>query len=361
MGVRSDGVRKDVRGSKPRWIIDFRYKDKDGRVQRYRRDATVQTAATAHVEAERLKRLAFETGSVEEHTKPRAITFAAFVETKFRPLHMVTQCRPATRERYDALFKQGILDAFGSRRLDEPWMMPIRQYAAQVAARGVQTRPHLTLVRTVLRTAVEFGEIAEMPDVPPLPRQSKKLPDAPSDEDVRQLLDKASDWLRVAIALSTNAGLRMGEVRALEVGDVDLERGRIIVRHAFSGGEVLTPKSGHERVVPIAPELRVILEEAMRLKLRRARIIVNRKGKTPSRVAVLSTLKALERRIGVREWSFHSLRHYFCTTLIRRGGSLEAVRVLAGHSGLEITQRYVHASGADLEAAISRLGNQRET
>ena len=361
MGIRSDGVRKDVRGGKPRWIIDFRYKDKDGRVQRYRRDATVQASGPAHVEAERLKRLAFETGSAEVSAKPQAITFAKFVETKFRPLHMATECRPATRERYEALFKQGLLGAFGSRRLDEPWAMAIRQYGAQLTARGVLTRPHVTLVRTVLRAAVALGELAEMPDVPPLPPQSKKLPDAPSDEDVVQLLASASGWLRIAIALSTNAGLRMGEVRALEVGDVDLARGLIVVRHAFSGSEVLSPKSGHERVVPIAPELRVILEEAMRLKLRKARIILNVKGNTPSRVNVLSSLKALERRIGIREWSVHSLRHYFCTTLIRRGGSLEAVRVLAGHSGLEITQRYVHANGADLRATISRLGNQRET
>jgi hypothetical protein len=85
MGVRSDGVRKDMRGSKPHWIVDFRYRDKDGRVQRYRRDATVQTSAGAHFEAQRLKQRALETGTVEEPTKPKAITFAEFVELKFRP------------------------------------------------------------------------------------------------------------------------------------------------------------------------------------------------------------------------------------------------------------------------------------
>jgi site-specific recombinase XerD len=43
----------------------------------------------------------------------------------------------------------------------------------------------------------------------------------------------------------------------------------------------------------------------------------------------------LEKKLGIREWSYHSLRHYFCTTLIRRGASVEAVRLLAGHSKLE--------------------------
>jgi integrase/recombinase XerC len=118
---------------------------------------------------------------------------------------------------------------------------------------------------------------------------------------------------------------------------------------------VLTPKSTHERVVPLAPELRDILIEATRRKLPAARVIVNARGKTPSRQAVLTRLKALQERVKLPPRSFHSLRHYFCTTLIRRGASVEAVRQLAGHSGLDITQRYVHANAADLAGAIAKL------
>jgi len=60
--------------------------------------------------------------------------------------------------------------------------------------------------------------------------------------------------------------------------------------------------------------------------------------------------------VGLRRWSFHSLRHHFISEIVRRGASLEAVRVLAGHSKLEMTQRYAHATTADLRAAIDRLG-----
>jgi len=41
---------------------------------------------------------------------------------------------------------------------------------------------------------------------------------------------------------------------------------------------------------------------------------------------------------------------------VRRGAGLEAVRVLAGHSKLEMTQRYAHATGDDLKVAIGKLG-----
>lgn len=45
----------------------------------------------------------------------------------------------------------------------------------------------------------------------------------------------------------------------------------------------------------------------------------------------------------------------FLTALVRGGANLEAVRELAGHSKLHTTQRYVHATGADLRDAIGRL------
>jgi integrase len=292
-------------------------------------------------------------GSLE--LREQSPLFAAFVETKFRPVYMPTHCRPATRERYEAIFRQGVLDAFGSRRLDAIRAQEVRAYAAELAARRIQARNHLSLVRTVLRAAVEFGALDAMPDLPPLPRQSRKLPDAPSDEDVATLLERSSGWLRLAIALSVYAGLRMGEVRGLEVRDVDFKRDRILVRHALSADEVMPPKSGHERVVPLAPELRALLEEAVRLKMPHARVVVSERGETPRRQRVLGAFKRFEQKLGVREWSFHSLRHYFCSALIRRGASVEAVRLLAGHSKLDVTQRYVHATADDLRAAIARL------
>jgi integrase/recombinase XerC len=84
-------------------------------------------------------------------------------------------------------------------------------------------------------------------------------------------------------------------------------------------------------------------------------VLTNAQGRTPGRQHVLTVIKALQARHGLKERSFHSLRHYFCSVLIRNGASVEAVRVLAGHSKLDITQRYVHANAADLTAAIAKL------
>ncbi len=78
-------------------------------------------------------------------------------------------------------------------------------------------------------------------------------------------------------------------------------------------------------------------------------------GETPTRQSVLARFKRLLALHGLREWSFHALRHYFISTLIRGGGSVEAVRVLAGHSSLAVTARYAHATRSDLAAAMAKL------
>jgi integrase len=212
-------------------------------------------------------------------------------------------------------------------------------------------------VRTILRAAFELGTIERLPDLPKLPRQSKKMPDAPTTEEVQVMLANAKGWLRIAIALSAFGGLRMGEVSAIEVRDIDLDHDLPFVRRALSSDEVMSPKSGDERVVPLTTELRLILTEAIRRKLPTARS--HQRAREDARDQhVLTVIKALQARHGLKERSFPSLRHYFCSVLIRHGASVEAVRMLAGHSKLDITQRHVHANAADLTAAIAKLSGQ---
>lgn len=167
---------------------------------------------------------------------------------------------------------------------------------------------------------------------------------------------RAPGWLGLAVALGALAGLRMGEVRALEVRDVDFDRQRILVRRAMSEEASLTPKSGHEREVPLALVLEARLREAVRDKLPRARIVLDDKGRTPRRQQLLHAFKRYLSTSGLKERSFHALRHFFISALMNNGASAEAVRVLAGHSALEMTQRYAHVATPDLRAAIDRLG-----
>ena len=109
---------------------------------------------------------------------------------------------------------RSVLDAQALRALVA---QALRALVATVLERKVDPRGQVNFVRTVLRAAVESGALAAMRSFPPSARQGRKLPDAPSDEEVHVMLAHAHGWLRAAIALGAFAGMRSGEVRALLV------------------------------------------------------------------------------------------------------------------------------------------------
>jgi integrase len=360
---KQNPLRRIKRNGKPVLVIDFSYLDKNGKRKRFRHDASVQTRGAARAEADRFMDRAARTGSpLAVATVP---TFSAFVESVFRPVSM-PQLRPATRRRYEDLFGQGVMATFGRRSLDVIDYMTVQSYAAKLLNRGVQPRGACNLVRSVVRAAVRIRVLPAMPELPTFP-PSQKLPDAPSREYVTALVARARGWVRVAVALTAYAGLRQGEVRALAVGDVRFDTGEILIRRAFSEGEILKPKgrSGRERerVVPMVPELAEVLRPAVENKLPSAFVLTTAKGRVPKRQHVLACIKYWEKRAGLEPRSHHSLRHYFGSGLLHHGVSVETVRVLLGHSNLSTTARYVHAMfDESTSAAMSRLvGNRMVT
>jgi integrase len=356
MGTKNySGVSRKKWGDELRWVIDFSFLDKGGKRRRFRCIASVQAREAAHAEARRLMMRAAETGTVEEEiTSDQATTFETFVDTVFRPVFLPTY-RPSTRDRYEALLRQRVLRHFGAKPVRLITSVDLRSFAGELHKEGVQLKGPINLVRTVLRAALEVGVLTELPKLPRLFKSSAKILGTYSDDEFLLMSKSATGWLKIAIDLAALAGARMGEVLVLEVMDVDFVADRIFVRHALSLDIVLTPKGGNQRGVPLSPQLTATLKEAVRGKLPKARLVTDELGRTPSRQDVLRHLKKLQRKLGIPERSFHSLRHYFCSTLIRRGASLEAVRLLAGHGSLSVTGRYVHALGKDLEAAVARL------
>ncbi|MBL8741950.1 MAG: site-specific integrase [Myxococcales bacterium] len=282
------------------------------------------------------------------------LTFRGFVDGAFARLFM-PRYRPSTRERYHALMRQTVMGFFGEMKLAAIDAAALRGYAAMLSAKKVQVKGGVNLVRTVLRAALESGELERLPELPRLVKASRKLPDTFTDDELVIIASQAQGWLATAIQLSAQAGLRMGEVLALLVGDIDFDQENLLVKRALSGGEVLTPKSGDQRVVPLTPELSAYLHTQVDGRAHDAQVVLDEAGKTPRRQELLRVFKRLLRKLGLKERSFHSLRHSFLSRLVRRGASVEAVRMLAGHSSLTVTERYVHANAGDLRRAIGLL------
>ncbi len=355
------GVRTVLRRGKRRLLLDFRFTTTSGSRARFRKDATVQNRAAAVAEAARLMKRAAQAGSVIDDSpvitkKVDVVAYDTFFTGDFEK-HYMPSYSPATRTRYAALHRQRIKDFFGAMPLNEIDAKRYREFAAVLQTANVQVKGPLNLVRSVLRAANERGLIDSVPTMPKgLIKNSKKVPSAPSADEVRQMLE-APGWLGVAIALGALAGMRGGEVRALQVDDIDLDGARITVCRALSEDVSSTTKSGDERVVDLVPLLVERLRVAIAGKSGSERVVVLDSGRTPGRQELLYRFQCYLRRVKMKVRSFHSLRHFFVSEMMRHGANPEAVRELVGHGSLIVTQRYSHATDADRRAAVAKLVN----
>ncbi|MGH7294930.1 MAG: tyrosine-type recombinase/integrase, partial [Polyangiaceae bacterium] len=339
MGEKNrSGVRTEVRDGRKILIVDFRYRDKDGRERRYRRDAGVQSRPAAITEAQRLKKLAAERGTMEAEAAP--LTFVEFVRGDFAEL-VLPRFKPSTREGYKWLLDKpsnGLVALIGHKRLDAIGAPDVRLIEANAFARKARPRYAIVCLHTVLRSAVELGALPHAAKLPKLPPRSAKLPSSPSREVVERVLGESKGWLQVAIALAALGGLRCGEARALEVGDIVLEARRLYVRRAFSAEELADPKGRDERVVPLAPLLVAILQRAISGRPANQRVLMGPRGRTITEARLGDAWRRLQARLGLEpRWHFHQLRHFFATTLLGGGANVETVRRLLGHKDLAAT------------------------
>jgi integrase len=354
MGIHTSLVKKRVRNGVTRLIIDFHYTNKSGERARFVRHAELQTRDGAEREAARYHERAILTGDPEP-VERSTLTLASFYASVFTP-KVLPLFRKNTRIRYEALWRQRVEKAFGSMRLYEIDEAALRGFARGIEIEKRAAKGPVGFVRTLLREAAQLGLIDAAPRLPPgVIKDAKKLPAAPTLAEVENLVAKSSGWIKIALGLGGYAGLRSGEIRALRAGDVDLDVGVLRVVRTLSADEDEEPKGEKERIVPVVPQLAEILRGALEGKKPGERIVLTGRGTTPCRQHVLSRLVELQVRVGARKtWSVHALRHAFCSHLVRMGIGVEAVRALAGHSSIRVTNRYVHATGADLQGAMDR-------
>ena len=165
----------------------------------------------------------------------------------------------------------------------------------------------------------------------------------------------------LVVLLGGEAGLRCGEMMALEWADVDLTKRQLTVQRSEWKGNVMATKSGRVRYVPLTARLVTTLRQHRHL--RSSRVLCDGDGKPLSQRDVQGLVRRAARRANLRNVGVHILRHSFCSHLAMRGAPARAIQELAGHQELGTTQRYMHLNPAALDAAIQLLerGNRVAT
>ena len=132
-----------------------------------------------------------------------------------------------------------------------------------------------------------------------------------------------------------DTGLRASEALGLKCGDVDLEN--FVLRIAGKGGK--------HRLVPFSAELRKPLYRY--ISKNPMALVFGTLTRTQVSVSNLERdLNFIGEKIG-HKLAPHNLRHCFAVNYLRRGGNLEYLRRILGHSSLTTTQKYLRALGVE--------------
>jgi integrase/recombinase XerD len=188
------------------------------------------------------------------------------------------------------------------------------------------------------------------------PKKARALPKAISVEDVEALLaHPGSDPLgrrdRAILETLYGAGLRISELVGLDVDDVDLEAGHVLVRSGKGSKSRLVPlgriarKATGDYLSAVRPEL------AKRAKQSSSRgaLFLNARGGRLSRQGCWKILKAHAAGAGLgARVTPHTLRHSFATHMLDAGADIRVVQELLGHASLATTQVYTLVSDSKL-------------
>jgi len=231
-------------------------------------------------------------------------------------------------------------------------------------------------------------ELGDLPGLERAPR-NRHLPEVLERDEVMRIIALLQAPYRLMAMLMYGSGLRVGEVVALRVKDIDLAGQAIEVRRGKGGadrvallpravradleGQIERVRALHDRDVGRGGGF-VVLPEAYGRKCPEAarsvgwqflfpaaRMVVAGAARLLSRFhlhpsAVQRAFKAAARASGVtRRVTCHTLRHSFATALLRDGVDIRTIQRFLGHRDVSTTMIYTHVLRRRLWAVVSPL------
>ena len=168
-------------------------------------------------------------------------------------------------------------------------------------------------------------------------RKPSILPTVLSVKEISKILDVTKNLKHKTILLLIySAGLRLGELLNLELGDIDSETMKIHIRAA---------KGKKDRYVMLSENVLGLLREYYKKYKPEKYIIEGQNGGKYSPKSVQSVFKRSLQKAGIKKKAtVHTLRHSFATHLLDEGTDIRYIQELLGHKRLETTQIYTHIS-----------------
>jgi integrase len=266
--------------------------------------------------------------------------------------------RASTYDSYDDILRAHLIPGLGRHPIATLTPADVQSFLNAKLKSGLSPR-RVQYIHAVLRRALVTAErwgmisrnVARLVEPPRVPRHEIS-PLTP--EQAKTLIEAAKDDRHRALYVTAlGTGLRQGELLALRWEDVDLDAGRLRVRHTLAnvGGTLtlLEPKTDRSRRNVMLPDSVVTALRAHRTQQRKERLVSGSRWVdsghvfttlhgTPYHAATITrAFKAALTRAGLPACRFHDLRHAAATFLLAQGMTLEDVKNLLGHSSITLT------------------------
>jgi integrase/recombinase XerD len=255
----------------------------------------------------------------------------------------------AAKTQHDYLQRVKNFATFLGRSPDTASVEDVRRYQLHLTGCGVGVP---TLNQTVSTLRFFFKVTLGRPDLverTAFVREPRKLPVVLSPEEVVRLLDAAPGLkYKAALSVAYGAGLRVSEVVALKIGDIDSKR--MVIR-------VEQGKGRKDRYVMLSPNLLELLRAWWRAARPRGWLFPGRDRVQPMTTRQLNRAchaAADMAEIG-KPVSMHTLRHSFATHLLEQNIDIRVIQVLLGHAKLDTTALYARVATKTIQQVMSPL------
>ena len=248
-------------------------------------------------------------------------------------------------------FDTMLLEQFQTERLQKGKERKVKAGHKPIPAKGnkpATVNRFMATMSHMFTKAVEWGMVEEetlkrIRKVKQLPENNKRLRYL-SKEECQSLINSCGPHLRPVVITALNTGMRKGEILSLKWDNVDLKHGFILLEKT---------KNGDRRESPINETLRVTLDNRMR-RLDVPYVFYNAETSKPYQ-DVKKSFKTACRKTGIRDFTFHDLRHTFASHLVMAGVDLATVKELLVHKTLDMTLRYAHLAPSHKVKAVDLL------
>ena len=270
--------------------------------------------------------------------------------------------KPSAIRAYRQALRHRLLPTLGSKRLTAISPLMLQNIADGLAAEGLSAssvRNTILPLRAIYRRAHSRDEVALNPTLKlSLPAVRGRRDRIAAPAEATALLDTLPSRERAVYATALYAGLRLGELQALNWTDIDLERNLINVERSWDRqtGFVAPKSRSGSRRVPITATLR---RELLNHRLRQGKgghgfVFAHYRDTGPFNPSTITLhAKTAWTAAGLTPIGLHECRHSYAAYMIAAGINTKALSTYMGHASIAITlDRYGHLlPGNEHEAA----------